>query len=140
MKYQKIADNYLVVARRGDGLISCLKDFCKKEKITNGFFSGIGAVCEAEIAHYSVEDKKFSSFKLNEPLEMVSFIGNVFPDEDGELIIHAHASFGRANGELVGGHLIEGQVSGVGEIMLTPFSSSLVKAYDKETGLKIADW
>jgi len=140
MKYQKIDNYYLVIVRRGDGLIDSLKEFCSKEKIINGSFVGIGAVDQVEIAHYSVGDKKFSSFKLNEPLEMVSLIGNVFPGEDGELIVHAHASFGRPTGELVGGHLVEGRISGVGEITLTPFSSSLSKSYDPETGLKITDW
>lgn len=141
MKYQKVGDNYLVIIRRGDRIVESLIEVCQKEKLVNASFVGIGAVDQVEIAHYSVGGKKFSSFKLEEPLEMVSLIGNVFPDQKTEeLIVHAHASFGRPTGELVGGHLVEGRISGVGEISLTPFPSLLSKSYDEETGLKVVDW
>ncbi len=61
MKYQKIDSNYLVVARRGDNIIASLKELCQKKSIINAYFSGIGAVDDVELAHYSVGDKKFSS-------------------------------------------------------------------------------
>ena len=74
---------------------------------------------------------------LEEPLEGVSIVGNVFPDEEGKLIVHAHASFSRPNGEMVGGHLVNARVSGVGEILFTKLETNLSKAYDPETGLKV---
>jgi len=134
---QKIQDNYLVVLKKSDWVMAVLKEFCQKQGIKNGFFYGIGAVDQVELAHYSVENKKYSKFQLNEPLEMVSLIGNVFLGPDNDLIIHVHGSFSRASGEMVGGHLIESKISGTGEIFFTPLESELKKSFDEETGLKI---
>ncbi|HUV71987.1 MAG TPA: PPC domain-containing DNA-binding protein [Clostridia bacterium] len=137
MRFQKIEDRYLLMVKRGESIVASLEKFCQEEGIKNGFFYGIGAVDEVELAHYSVENKKYSSFKLKEPLELVSLIGNVFLGPKGELIVHAHASLSRPNGEMIGGHLVEGKISGTGEIFFTPLTSTLAKSYDQETGLKI---
>jgi predicted DNA-binding protein with PD1-like motif len=137
MKVEFLTDKYIIVLQRGESLILSLKEFCQKEGIVNGFFYGIGAIDQAELAHYSVENKKYSSFKLSEPLELVSLIGNVFLGPEGELIVHTHASFSQPDGGMVGGHLVEARISGTGEIFFTPSESKLQKEYDKETGLKI---
>lgn len=137
MKYHKEKQKYVIYITRGEDIIGQLSEFCQKEGIINGFFYGIGAVDEVELAHYSVDNKKYSSLKLSEPLEAVSIVGNVFPDEEGKLIVHTHASFSRPNGEMVGGHLVNAEVSGVGEIMFTKLESNLNKAFDELTGLKV---
>jgi len=133
----KINSQYLIVLKKGESVLSSLKDFCQKQGVANGFFVGLGAVEEAELAHYSVAQKKYTSFKLKEPLEVISLTGNVFLGPEGELIIHAHASLGRSTGEVIGGHLVEMVISGTGEILLTPLFSEFRKEYDPETGLKI---
>jgi predicted DNA-binding protein with PD1-like motif len=137
MIYHKTENNCVVVIKRGESIVASLKDFCQKEGIVSGFFYGLGAVDQVELAHYSVEDKKYSSYKFEEPLEMVSLIGNVFLGPGKELIVHSHASFSRPNGEMVGGHLVEARISGTCEIHFSQFSLSLQKQYDEETGLKI---
>ncbi len=137
MHSEKVGENYLLILKRGETVIASLKEFCRKEGLKNGFFAGIGAVDQVEVAHYSVENKKYSSFKLGEPLEMISLIGNVFLGPEKELIVHAHTAFGRPNGELLGGHLVEARISGTAEILFTPLPSNLEKEFDEETGLKI---
>ncbi|MCD6226005.1 DUF296 domain-containing protein [bacterium] len=138
MDFKKEGNYYVVSIKRNEEIISSLKEFFAQEKIANAFFQGIGAVKEVELAHYSVADKKYSSFVLKEPLEMVSLLGNVFVDgEKGELIVHAHASFGRPNGELLGGHLVRGIISAACEIIVLPLFSQFKKYFDEETGLKL---
>lgn len=137
MKSYQVDNHYVIVIKRGENIVASLQEFCQKEGIGNGFFEGIGAVDFAELAHYSVSDKKYSSFKLEEPLEMISIIGDVFWGPEKELIIHAHASFSRPNGEMVGGHLVETKIAGACEILFTPLHSNLEKKFDEETGLKI---
>ena len=127
----------ILALRRGEGIVASLEKFCQEEGIKNGFFYGLGAVDEVELAHYSVKEKRYSRFKLSEPLEMVSLVGNVFLDPQKELLVHAHACFSRPNGEMIGGHLVEARISGTGEIHFNPFDLSLQKQYDEETGLKI---
>lgn len=137
MKSTKTGSQYLIILEKGENVVASLKGFCQKEGLVNGFFVGLGAVDEAELAHYSVTEKKYSSFKLKEPLELVSLIGNVFLGPERELLVHVHASLGRPNGEVLGGHLVEAVISGTGEIFFTPLSSNFQKEFDSETGLKI---
>ncbi len=130
-------DKTILVIRKGEMIVETIKGWCQKEGITSGLIQGIGAVDRAEIAHYNVETKKYTPMVLKEALEMVTLTGNVFRDEKGELVIHLHVGLGRANGELMGGHLVEARVGGVGEIIIEAVSSELIKKYDNETGLKI---
>jgi len=137
MEYKKTDQGIIIKIVKGEKVVEQLKNFCKKEGIKNGWFSGIGAPDWAEIAHYSVVDKKYSSFVLEEPLEMISLIGNVFLGPEKELIIHAHISVGRPDGEMRGGHLVEARIGGACEILFTPIQASLTKKFDEETGLKV---
>ena len=137
MNFRKTDNRYVVVLKKGEEIVASLKVFCEQEKIFNGFFSAIGAVDEAQLAHYSVKEKKYSRFELKEPLEMVSLLGNVFLGPENELIIHAHASFSRPDGEMKGGHLVEARISGTGEIIFLPLPLNLKKSQDDKTGLKI---
>ena len=137
MNYQKIGNRYLLVLKRGEKITEQLTIFLEKEKIKNGQIEAIGAVDKVELAHYSVSDQKYSSFYLEEPLEMTSLLGNFFLGENNRPIIHLHGSFARKNGETFSGHFVEGTISGTAEIFITPLNSSFRKKFDPETGLKI---
>jgi hypothetical protein len=128
---------YVIALHRGDSIVKSLTEFCKEKKIKQGFFIGIGAVDFVELAHYSVENKKYSSKKFELPLEMVSLVGNVVKEKGKDLIVHAHGTFGKDNFETISGHLVEAKISGVGEIIFFPTQTKLEKSYDDETGLKI---
>ena len=136
MNYQKInRQNYIIRLARGERIIASLKKFCQKEKIKGGFFYGLGAVDEAEVAHYDVSTKKYSSKKFNTALEMVNLTGNIGFFQK-EIIIHAHASFADKNIQPLAGHLVEAKISGTAEIFLTK-TKKLEKFYDQKTGLKL---
>ena len=89
MQSKKIKDNYVISIGRGEEIIKSLLDFCEKNKIKLGHFSGIGAVNKAELAHYSVETKKYSTKIIEKPLEILNLSGNVTTME-GKCYIHAH--------------------------------------------------
>ena len=135
MEAKKVKENEWVVRiARGEKLVASLADFCVRKRIEGGFFFGVGAVDEAELAHYDVGKKKYSAKKFKQPLEMVSLSGSI--GKEKELIVHAHAVFADPDMQTLGGHLIEATVSGTAEIYLIPLPA-LAKKYDEETGLKI---
>lgn len=136
MKYIESDDRYVVTIARGERIIEEITRLCVREGIRNAKIEGIGAVDKAELAHYSVADKKYTPFRLREPLEVVSLLGNVFLGQEA-LIVHLHAVMGKADGELVGGHLVEARVSGACEVVITTLGTLLHKEYDEETGLKL---
>lgn len=135
MKFKNLGGQCLIRLERGEKIIATLSDFFKKQKIQGGFFFGIGAVDKAELAHYDVKAKKYSSLSFNQPLEMTSIIGNVGVFNN-QLIIHAHATFSDKKMQPIAGHLVEATISGTGEIFFIK-TRRLEKFFDQETGLKL---
>jgi len=139
MRYKKInADAFALRITRGEKIVESLKKFCEKEKVSGGFFYGIGAVDEVELAHYNVEKKKYSTKKFAQAFEVPNLTGSIGVCE-GELIIHAHAVFSDDAMNTIGGHLIDAKVSGTAELLFTK-TDTLFKKYDAETGLKLFEF
>lgn len=136
MFFQKISDTqYVIRVKRGEYFVMVLKKFCQQEKIEGGFFYGLGAVDEAELAHYHVTTKKYSAKKLEEALEVTNITGSIGMFEE-EPLIHVHGSFSDAKMRGFGGHIMDARVSGTLEIYLTVIPK-LEKEMDEETGLKL---
>ena len=137
MQVKKInSQKFIIRLSRGENIIQSLRDFCQKNKIYGGFFYGLGAVNQIELAHYDVKQKKYSAIKFRKPLEMTSLIGSIGTEK--EIIIHAHANFSDPKMKTTGGHLVEGKISGTAEIIFFR-TEKLIKKYDPETGLKLFD-
>jgi len=135
MQSKKFKDNLWVIRlKKGEKIIQSLSAFCQAKKINGGFFFGVGAVSQAELAHYDVFQKKYSSKKFNQPLEMINISGSI--GQEKKLIVHAHAVFADPKMKTIGGHLVEATISGTAEICLIKLPS-LKKKYDPQTGLKI---
>lgn len=139
MQYKKInADAFALRIMRGEKIVESLKKFCVKEKISGGFFYGIGAVDEVELAHYNVEKKKYSTKKFSQAFEVPNLTGTIGVCKS-ELIIHAHAVFSDDAMNTIAGHLVDAKVSGTVELFLTK-TDTLPKKYDEETGLKLFEF
>jgi len=139
MQYKKLnTHTFALRIIRGEKIIESLKKFCAKEHISGGFFYGIGAVDEVELAHYNVENKQYSKQTLKQALELPNLPASIGTCE-GELIIHAHAVFSDTAMNTIGGHLVEAKVSGTAELLLTK-TDPLPKRYDEETGLKLFEF
>ena len=139
MFFQKITINtYIIRIRRGEQVIKSLTKFCQKLKINNAFFYGIGALDKFTLANYNVDKQKYLDKKFSGAYELANIAGNVFDSKDG-LIIHAHAVLADEKMKPVAGHFVEGRVSGTVELYLKKLNSKIIKKYDKETGLKLAN-
>lgn len=136
MEYKKVNSNsYIIRIIRGEKIIASLKEFCLKGHIQGGFFFGLGAVLDFEVAHYNVEKKLYSSKKYTIPVEMTNITGNIAYFKK-EIVIHTHATFSDEKMQTIAGHLVEATISGTAEIYFfkTP---RLNKFYDEDTGLKL---
>ena len=129
-------DTYVLNIERGEELFSSLRQFLDKEYIMAGYFTGLGAAGELDIAYYNLEAKKFERHTIKEDVEILSLVGNIAMLKD-ERIIHIHGTFGRRDLSLFGGHLFALQISGACEIHLTKLSKTMSRAYDGATGLNL---
>ncbi len=136
MDYKKYGNYYIVRIDRGEEILENLQKLAKEEAIKIGTISGIGACDRVTIGVYSVEKKKYFETTLNEDLELTSLNGNI-TTMAGEVYLHLHANFGKANGEVVGGHLNKAYISGTSEIFIHTIDDEIDRKKDPVTGLNI---
>ena len=138
MEYKRYGETYYVRFDRGDEIVSSILEICRVEHIGSATFSGIGGCSEAQIQTFIPEAGEFEMRTLSGMLELVSLIGNVISDNQGELSYHAHAAFAYKDGDehcVEAGHVKSITVSYTGEIELRPvIGGTIRKEYDPETG------
>ena len=138
MKYKKDKNTYFIRLERGEKIIETLRNFCTKNKIKCGYFFGIGALGEAELAHYIVENKKYTSRKYKQPLEITSMTGNI-TTMNKEISLHCHITLSDEKMKTIAGHLKEGTISATCEIILVKLSAAINRKYEDFTGLNLLD-
>ena len=123
---------------QGEDLLGYLNQVCLGENIEAGQVSAIGAVNKARIGFYDQTKQEYGFIDLDEPLEIVSLMGNVSL-KDGKPFVHAHVVLGDHEGKLFGGHLAEGAPVFACEFIITKFSSNqaFVRGLDQGTGLPL---
>ena len=104
MRFKKIKDTYFIRLERGEKIIETLKNFCTKNKIKCGYFFGIGALGEVELAHYIVENKKYTSKIFKQPLEITNLTGNI-TTMNKEVYLHCHITLSDEEMKVIAGHL-----------------------------------
>ena len=104
MKYKRFGEDIAARLEVGEEVLSSLAELAEREGVTFAEVSGIGAVDEFCVSVFDVKAKKYFDNDFREPLEIVSMSGTV-TEQNGKPYLHLHASAGRADGSVVGGHL-----------------------------------
>ncbi len=138
MDYRKYNDTVYIRMDKGDEIVGCILNICKKEKISSAVFSGIGGCSEAQIQTFIPETGTFETRTVQGMLELVSLNGNVVSDAEG-LFAHTHALFTYKNRSgdhrVAGGHIKSITVLYTAEIELRPVQGGTIKRkHDPETG------
>lgn len=111
---------FQITFSKGDDVAAGLADFAKKNRLTNAHFTAIGAFGSAIIGWADRPKKAFKYVKLNEEMEVASFIGSITRGRDGKPVVHAHCVVGLLrNGAVYAGHCMEERVSLVMQMYLT---------------------
>lgn len=138
MDYRKFDGTIYIRMDKGDEIIGCILDVCRKEQISSAVFSGIGGCSEAQIQTFLPESKKFETRTVSGMLELVSLNGGLVTDENGDLYAHTHAMFSYKKGEehcVAGGHIKSITVLYTAEIELRPVNGGRIsRKFDPETG------
>ena len=138
MKHKNIKDTYFIRLERGEQIIEAIKNFCTKNKIKCGYFFGIGALDEVELAHYVVENKKYTSKTFKQPLEIISMSGNI-TTMNKEIYLHCHITLSDEKMTAIAGHLKEGRISATCEILLVKLNGAINRKHDDAIGLNLLD-
>ena len=138
MEYRKLGETYYIRMDRGDEMVACILELCRREGIASATYSGIGGCQSAELQTFVPQDGAFLTERLEGMLELVSFTGNVITDDAGKFCPHTHALFAyMQDGQhrVRGGHLKSTTVLYTGEVELHPVpDGGIGHRLDPETG------
>jgi hypothetical protein len=127
---------YAIVFDKGDEVVEGLLSFAREEKVQASHFTAIGALSDVTLGYFNWTKKTFDKISIQEQVEVLSLVGNIVFD-NGNPKLHAHVVIGKSNGTAHGGHLMEGHVRPILEVILVEVPSHLHRKIDKETGLAL---
>ncbi len=142
MKVNNIGNNtFLVLLKKGDNLMSSLKDFHKNYANNNLCeFRAIGAIDNFELGYAYLENNiiQYNNVKYTDEYELLSLLGNISL-RDNDTVIHAHASLSDKDNNCIGGHLNYATVSIVCEIFITVYEVKCNRVFDEKVGIAVLD-
>jgi len=123
--------------RGGEDLTEAIKERVEKSGVKAGLLFVIGSLEEATLGYYRAGEYK--TVHITGPLEIVSCVGNIAVDEEGETVIHAHLVVSNEKGEAFGGHLMPGSAVGAtAELaVVEALNVNLKRVFDGATKLKL---
>jgi len=119
-----------------EDLLEAITKTARGNRISVGFLILIGSLKKAKVGFY--HQGKYEAIEINEPLEIVSCMGNVSIKE-GEPFVHAHIVVSNRNGEAFGGHVMPGcTVAATAELVLIEaLDMKLERKRDEKTRLHL---
>ena len=129
---------HVLVFSPGDEVLSGIAEYAKTNGLVGASFSGIGSFAKARLGAYDPSKHAYRVIPLDEPLEVVSFTGNVstLVEKGGEPSVHAHVVVGLLDGTTRGGHLLSGEISLTLEVFVTDLGTELPKQPDDDLGIQ----
>ena len=127
---------YAVIFDKGDEVVEGLLSFARQKKVQASHFTAIGAFFDVTLGYFNWTKKTYDKIFIKEQVEVLSLVGNIVFD-NGDPKLHAHIVVGKSDGTAHGGHLLEGHVRPVLEVILVESPSHLHRKMDKETGIAL---
>jgi predicted DNA-binding protein with PD1-like motif len=118
----------------GTSLVEGILDIARKEQIKTARVEAIGTVNKLTLGFYNRRVKKYEEHKFEEQLEVTGLLGNITL-KDGKPFLHAHATFGRRDASVVGGHVLSATVSPLLEVVITATENTARRRFDEALGL-----
>jgi len=136
MQYEKIEHGIVLILKSGDEIIKSLEKLTKRETIQSGCIRGIGAIRDAELGFYDVQNKKYIKDMFKGHFELITLSGNISYFE-GKPVIHCHGVIGDKEHNLYGGHIFQATVTATVEIFVQVSHDRLERKFDDKIGLNL---
>jgi predicted DNA-binding protein with PD1-like motif len=126
---------HVLVFETGDELVSRLTDWASEQRLGGSSFTGIGAFCEATLGYYDLQTQEYVEIPVDDQVELLVLAGDVTLDGQGGWNVHAHATCGRRDGSVIGGHVLRAVVRPTLELVVTTTPTHLQRRHDAASGL-----
>ena len=112
--------SFQIVFSRGDEAIQGLAEFAGKNNITLAHLTAFGALQSASISWFEPEKRIYKTIRLNEPMEVTSFIGSITRNATtGAYTVHVHGSVAiYRNGTVYAGHITDARIGPTMQVYL----------------------
>lgn len=137
MHYTEVepAGEYLARLETGRDWRQQLEALAAAVDATAGWFTGLGAVRDAELWYYDQAAGEYQSFAVETPVEVAACVGNVSL-LDGDRFAHTHAVLSDETGATVAGHLDSAEIF-AGEVYFRAFDTDLIREPHEQTDLDL---
>lgn len=122
----------------GEEPMEGLLDFAKRERLTSGHFTAIGAFESVTLGYFDWAQKDYERIRIREQVEVLSLVGDVAL-EGTDPKIHAHVVVGKRDGTAHGGHLLEARVRPTLEVILIQPPGHLRRRFDPRSKLALIE-
>jgi len=127
-----------LVFETGDEPMHGLLDFAKRERLTSGHFTAIGAFEDVSLGYFDWSQKDYARIAIHEQVEVLSMVGDIAL-EGNTPKIHAHVVVGKRDGTAHGGHLLEARVRPTLEVILVQPPGHLRRRFDARSKLALIE-
>ncbi len=110
-----------------------IAEFARRRKVPGGWFTGLGSLDRAVLGFLDPKEKVYLKRTFDERMEIGSLSGNIAWNDD-EPVVHVHAVLSPRELLAYTGHLHEGEVGVVVEILVTALEGGLRRVVDPVTG------
>ena len=134
MKYHPFAGGrYVLRLDPGEEVIASLSNFAVEAKVTGAWISGLGSLDRAVVGFLDPKEGVYLKRTFDERMEIGSLSGNIGMS-GGVPFVHAHAVLSPRELLAYTGHLHEGKVGVVVEVLVTVLDGGLKRIVDAATG------
>ena len=123
--------------KHGQRVVQSLTE--KVKDIKSGVIFGLGALDEATLKLYNLDDKSFEKKKVTGPLEVGAFTAVIAQNPDGKIGIHAHIVVSGKDFKSFSGHLEEAIVGATFEAVVIQDDKILKRYSDLKIGLDLLE-
>lgn len=139
MKYKAFGSHYVVRIDKGEEILACLEELCRKEQIKAGSAVGLGATNKIVVGIFDTVNKVYQKKQFTGSMEITSLVGNISTKE-GKPYLHFHINVCNGENQILGGHLNECYISATAEITVTKIEGIIERKLSDEIGLNLYDF
>ena len=134
MIYRLEDGKIMVKLEDGENVLEKLKVIVKESGLSSGvILHGVGMLRKVKLGYF--DGKGYVVDEFEGPMELVSMQGNISSDDKGDIIFHIHVGLADRSKSMHGGHLLNGIVNNVNEILIMKFERVKMRRLSEKTGL-----